>query len=101
MYWVRVDNRLVHGQIIETWLPFTKSRMIVVANDELSHDELRQEIMGLAIPAHVEKAFVSVAEAAMFLHNNFSSQENPTSWCSSPHAGTRAAPTRLGSPFPS
>jgi len=75
VYWVRVDNRLVHGQIIETWLPFTKSRMIVVANDELSHDALRQEIMGLAIPAHVEKAFVSVAEAGVFLRRNFSSLE--------------------------
>lgn len=50
MTFVRIDNRLVHGQIIETWLPFTRARTIVVANDELAADPLRQEIMSLAIP---------------------------------------------------
>ena len=45
MPFVRVDNRLVHGQIIESWLPFTRARMILVVNDELAADYLRQEIM--------------------------------------------------------
>lgn len=60
MAFVRVDNRLVHGQIIETWLPFTRARSIVVVNDELASDFLRQEIMSLAIPAGVRIEFVSV-----------------------------------------
>lgn len=30
---VRVDSRLVHGQIIETWLPYLKASRIVVVND--------------------------------------------------------------------
>lgn len=33
---VRVDNRLVHGQIIETWLPFFKATRPVVVNDEVA-----------------------------------------------------------------
>lgn len=62
MAFVRVDNRLVHGQIIETWLPFTHARMIVVVNDELAGDNLRQEIMSLAIPAGVGIVFLAVSE---------------------------------------
>ncbi|MHC1788910.1 PTS sugar transporter subunit IIB [Solidesulfovibrio sp.] len=62
MAFVRVDNRLVHGQIIETWLPFTHARMIVVVNDELAGDDLRQEIMSLAIPAGVGIVFLAVSE---------------------------------------
>ncbi|MCF8030642.1 MAG: PTS sugar transporter subunit IIB, partial [Desulfohalobiaceae bacterium] len=23
--WVRIDNRLVHGQVIENWLPYCKA----------------------------------------------------------------------------
>jgi len=64
MAFVRVDNRLVHGQIIETWLPFTLARRIVVVNDELAADPLRQEIMSLAIPGGVDIAFLAVAELA-------------------------------------
>ncbi|MFZ5426158.1 MAG: PTS sugar transporter subunit IIB [Thermodesulfobacteriota bacterium] len=60
MYWVRIDNRLVHGQIIESWLPFTDARAIVVANDELAGDELRQQIMSIAIPLGVDISFVRV-----------------------------------------
>ncbi|MFP5221242.1 MAG: PTS sugar transporter subunit IIB [Acidobacteriota bacterium] len=61
MFWVRIDNRLVHGQIIESWLPFTDARTIVVANDELAGDELRQQIMSIAIPLGVDIFFVKVA----------------------------------------
>jgi len=57
---VRIDNRLIHGQIIETWLPYTGARTVIVANDELANDVLQQEIMSLAIPGTVESSFVSV-----------------------------------------
>nr|WP_321257320.1 PTS sugar transporter subunit IIB [uncultured Pseudodesulfovibrio sp.] len=60
MILVRIDNRLIHGQIIETWLPYTGAKQVVVANDELSRDILQQEIMSLAIPQTVDSSFVSV-----------------------------------------
>jgi len=67
MAFVRIDNRLVHGQIIETWLPFTRARVIVVVNDDLAADFLRQEIMSLAIPTGVRIEFLPVAELLPFL----------------------------------
>ncbi|WP_319543917.1 PTS sugar transporter subunit IIB [uncultured Pseudodesulfovibrio sp.] len=60
MILVRIDNRLIHGQIIETWLPYTGAKQVVVANDELAHDILQQEIMSLAIPQTVDSSFVGV-----------------------------------------
>lgn len=57
MYWVRIDNRLVHGQIIETWLPYLGAKAIVVINDELAEDPLRQEIIRLAVPSGVNLLF--------------------------------------------
>lgn len=67
MFWVRIDNRLVHGQIIESWLPFTDAQAIVVANDELAADDLRQQIMSIAIPLGVEISFVEVVAVRPFL----------------------------------
>jgi PTS system mannose-specific IIB component len=75
MFWVRIDNRLVHGQVIESWLPYTKSRLIVVANDDLAEDPLRQEIMGLAIPGDIQKAFLKVENVTDFLYEKFRAQE--------------------------
>lgn len=62
MVWVRVDNRLVHGQVIETWLPYISAKTLVVANNELAEDFLRQEIMKLAIPSGVNLVFSPVDE---------------------------------------
>ncbi len=62
MFWARIDNRLVHGQVIETWIPFTGARVMIVANDELSKDVVQQEIMSLAIPSEVKPYFVAVED---------------------------------------
>ncbi len=60
--WVRVDNRLVHGQVIENWLPYTRAEHLFVANDELAADPVRQEIMGLAIPSGIKVYFRGIKE---------------------------------------
>ncbi|NDV28773.1 PTS sugar transporter subunit IIB [Desulfovibrio sp. JC010] len=62
MMWVRIDNRLVHGQIIETWLPYTHAKNIIVANDAVAGDDLQQQIMSLAIPQSVKCAFCPVED---------------------------------------
>ena len=62
MSWFRVDNRLVHGQIIEGWLPYLDATRLVVINDTLAVDGLQQQIMQLAIPGRVQTHFVPVAQ---------------------------------------
>lgn len=64
MTWFRVDNRLVHGQVIEGWLPYVAARHLVVANDAMAQDDLRQQITLLAIPQSVETHFVMLEALA-------------------------------------
>jgi len=59
MVWFRIDNRLIHGQIIETWLPYTRASHLVVCNAELAQDDLRQQIMQLAVPSRITVLFVA------------------------------------------
>lgn len=60
MTWFRIDNRLVHGQVIEGWLPYLDASHLVVANDALAANEIQQGIMRLAIPGRVRVLFVPV-----------------------------------------
>ena len=60
MLWFRVDNRLVHGQVIEGWLPYVAARHLIVANDAMSADLLQQQIVSLAVPEQVAVHFVPV-----------------------------------------
>ncbi len=74
MFWVRIDNRLVHGQVIETWIPFTGTRNLLVVDDELARDPVRQEIMSLAVPQSIEIHFSPVNEAAELTEKEFANR---------------------------
>ena len=69
--WYRIDNRLVHGQVIENWIPYTRTRSIIVVNDELASDELQKEIIGLAVPNNLRIVFTSVRELMHTLDSVF------------------------------
>lgn len=43
---IRVDDRLVHGQITTTWVPYLKADTILVASDEVVSSRLKTEAMG-------------------------------------------------------
>ncbi|WP_242394118.1 PTS sugar transporter subunit IIB [Anaeromyxobacter oryzisoli] len=47
---VRVDNRLLHGQILETWVPRLGIDQVVVADDDAADSELAKAAMTLCVP---------------------------------------------------
>lgn len=42
---VRIDDKLIHAQIILGWTSIIKPTQIIVANDEAAQNELRKEIL--------------------------------------------------------
>ncbi len=77
MLWVRVDNRLVHGQVIETWLPYTNASHLLVVNDDLAADQLRRTIIFLAVPSRINLQFLTI-EAAVTALAAINPDENNT-----------------------
>jgi mannose/fructose/N-acetylgalactosamine-specific phosphotransferase system component IIB len=51
---VRVDNRLIHGQVVEAWLPALRVGRVVVADDEAAASPLVRAAMALAVQSAVE-----------------------------------------------
>ncbi|MFR3451233.1 MAG: PTS system mannose/fructose/N-acetylgalactosamine-transporter subunit IIB [Collinsella sp.] len=46
----RIDNRLIHGQVATQWNSTLGSNLILVANDEVSTNTMRQNLMKMAAP---------------------------------------------------
>ncbi|MBI4633790.1 MAG: PTS sugar transporter subunit IIB [Deltaproteobacteria bacterium] len=61
---VRVDNRLIHGQILEAWLPFTGASRIVVVDDRVAGDFFHESVIRMAVPDSVDVIIISVEEFA-------------------------------------
>ncbi len=61
---VRVDDRFIHGQILESWIPFLKAQSVIVVNDSLACDHFQKTIMSMAIPERIILRIVSLEEAS-------------------------------------
>lgn len=67
---VRVDDRLVHGQITLKWTRTIGANMIMVANDAAAKDPMRKSLMKMAAPSGVHLEVLPVDEAATQLQSN-------------------------------
>ena len=56
----RIDNRLVHGQVATQWNSTLGSNLILVANDDVASNTMRQNLMKMAAPAGVATRFFSL-----------------------------------------
>lgn len=69
---VRVDNRLIHGQVLEAWVPHVRANRIVVVDDDAADDPLKRSILELATPREIRLDVVTLAQAVeMYRANAF------------------------------
>lgn len=60
----RIDDRLIHGQVAVFWCNYLGVSRIMVANDEVSGDEMRKAALRLVVPAGLRSSIISVDNAA-------------------------------------
>jgi mannose/fructose/N-acetylgalactosamine-specific phosphotransferase system component IIB len=63
----RVDERLIHGQVVVGWGNHLHPDRYVVVDDDLAGSVWEQELYTLALPPDVEATFTTVAEARRML----------------------------------
>ncbi|MGC8944558.1 MAG: PTS system mannose/fructose/N-acetylgalactosamine-transporter subunit IIB [Anaerolineae bacterium] len=86
---VRIDDRLIHGQVIAVWCkhrPFTR---IVIVDDEVAADPFMQEVMRLAAPPGLGVDVLSLAEAVRRLPQDSHPPETTMLLLRSPQAALR------------
>lgn len=63
----RIDNRLIHGQVLESWVPYVHADCIVVASDEVASTPLKRMMMEASVPSRLRVDIGSIEEiAALF-----------------------------------
>lgn len=56
----RLDTRLLHGQVVTNWVPYSKADRIIVASDDVAKDELRKELIKQAAPNGIKVNVVPI-----------------------------------------
>ena len=79
----RIDNRLIHGQVATQWNGTLGTNLILVANDEVAGNKMRQGLMDMAAPNGVATRYFTLQKTIDVIHKASASQhiflvaENP------------------------
>lgn len=71
----RIDNRLIHGQVATQWNGTIGANLILVANDKVAGDKVRQGLMDMAAPNGVATRYFSLQKTIDIIHKASASQK--------------------------
>ena len=60
---LRVDHRLLHGQVVVSWFDNVGANTILVANDVVANDEFRKSAIRLAKPENAKLVMKSIDDS--------------------------------------
>ncbi|MEQ7304074.1 PTS system mannose/fructose/N-acetylgalactosamine-transporter subunit IIB [Enterococcus avium] len=68
----RIDDRLIHGQVMTAWVKKTRANQILIIDDEVAKDDFMSEILKMSAPAGIDIVVKGLEDAVTFLNT----QEN-------------------------
>jgi PTS system mannose-specific IIB component len=64
----RIDDRLIHGQVVEGWVNFLKATSIFVADDRVASNPFQRTIMELSVPQGLRAVIGRVEDICDLVH---------------------------------
>ena len=71
---LRIDDRLIHGQVAMTWTKHLKVNGIIVANDDAANDNTQKMALKMAVPSGIKVLIKPVDEVIRVLNYPKASQ---------------------------
>lgn len=63
----RIDDRLIHGQVITAWAKITQGNRIIVVDDEIAEDPFMVKVLKMAAPSSIKVEIFTIHDAAVAL----------------------------------
>ncbi len=100
---VRIDDRLIHGQIVMAWTKTIAVKRIIVINDKVAVDAIRKMLLETVAPPGLKVSVLSVSEGiAKLQDDSFQDQDlmilftNPTDVLAVKSAGVAITTVNIG-----
>lgn len=61
---IRIDDRLIHGQVVGYWVPQYKVERILIVDDDIVNDEARKTALKFGCPPQCKLSIFSAEKAA-------------------------------------
>lgn len=70
----RIDDRLLHGQVVVSWIPFLKAEEIIIIDDESSNDEFMKELILTSAPEGIKTHVFTLEQSINYLKESSGSE---------------------------
>lgn len=59
----RIDDRLIHGQVMTAWMKVMPAKVIMIIDDKVAADEFMNSVLEMAAPSGVKVVILTVQDA--------------------------------------
>ena len=66
----RVDNRLIHGQVVQGWLPSLKVSEVLIVSPNASKTQFIQKMLRLSLPSGYKLSVLDSKEAVLYIQKS-------------------------------
>ena len=63
----RIDERLIHGQVLASWAKRLQVREILVIDDHLAHDPFAATVLTMALPSNINLKILDIATGSAYI----------------------------------
>ncbi|RGY82341.1 PTS system mannose/fructose/N-acetylgalactosamine-transporter subunit IIB [Dorea sp. AM58-8] len=62
----RIDDRLIHGQVMTAWIKNRKANQVVIVDDDVANDEYMIDVLEMAIPEEIAIGIFTKEDGVLF-----------------------------------
>lgn len=66
----RVDERLIHGQVLASWAKKLQAKQILVVDDQLAGDAFAETVLTMSLPKEINLKILDVANGSAYIAAN-------------------------------
>ena len=66
----RIDERLIHGQVLISWARKLQAQCILVIDDQLAQDRFAQSVLAMTVPGNLSLRILGAAAGSAYLREH-------------------------------
>ncbi len=67
---IRIDDRLIHGQVVIGWAGHLKTKQIILCEDSVAKNDWEKELYLSIVPQHIKAKIMTTVELAEYLKDS-------------------------------
>ena len=71
----RIDDRLIHGQVVLGWAKYLESKHVILCDDEVAANDWESELYLACVPNEIDARIMNIEETSQLLNNGISEPE--------------------------